>query len=164
MASALCTASFGIAEQSYLFRTGKITEEQFIINSEILCLDASVSALSSFMGQALIPIPVLGAVIGNTVGTLLYQTAKDYLKKKEQQIIEGYIRYLNELDIFLDKKYRQYIDELNKNLETYYGLLDRAFSPNYAEALEGSVALAASLGVPSEELLKSIPEIDAFFM
>ena len=164
VASALCTASFGIAEQSYLFRTGKITEEQFIINSEILCLDASVSALSSFMGQALIPIPVLGAVIGNTVGTLLYQTAKDYLKKKEQQIIEGYIRYLNELDIFLDKKYRQYIDELNKNLETYYGLLDRAFSPNYAEALEGSVALAASLGVPSEELLKSIPEIDAFFM
>ena len=97
VASALCTASFGIAEQVHLLRTGKITEEQFIMNSEILCLDTSISALSSFIGQALIPVPVLGAVIGNTVGTFLYQVAKDNLTKKEQKLIEGYLRYLYEL-------------------------------------------------------------------
>ena len=102
VASALCTASFGIAEQAHLLRTGKITQEQFIMNSEILCLDTSVSALSSFIGQALIPVPVLGAVIGNTVGTLLYQVAKDNLTKKEQKLIEGYLKYLYELEIALD--------------------------------------------------------------
>jgi len=164
VASSLCTASFGIAEQAHLLRTGKITQEQFIMNSEILCLDTSVSALSSFIGQALIPVPVLGAVIGNTVGTLLYQVAKDNLSKKEQGIIEGYLKYLAELEIELDKKYRRYIDELNAGIRVYYGMLERAFSPNYDEALQGSVSLAVSLGVPSEELLKNISEVDDYFL
>ena len=147
-----------------MLRTGKITQEQFIMNSEILCLDTSVSALSSFIGQALIPVPVLGVVIGNTVGTLLYQVAKDNLAKKEQKLIEGYLKYLYELEIALDDKYRKYINELNEGLVMYYGILERAFSPNYAEALDGSVALAMSFGVPREELLKSILEVDDFFM
>ena len=147
-----------------MLRIGKITQEQFIMNSEILCLDTSVSALSSFIGQALIPVPVLGAVIGNTVGTLLYQVAKDNLTKEEQKIIEGYLKYLYELEITLENKYRKYIDELNEGLVIYYGMLERAFSPNYAEALDGSVALAMSFGVPSEELLKSISEIDDYFI
>ena len=164
VASALCTASFGIAEQAHLLRTGKITEEQFIMNSEILCLDTSVSALSSFIGQSLIPIPVLGAVLGNTVGTFLYQAAKDNLSKKEQKLIEGYLRYLHDLDVELDKKYRKYIHDLNEEMRRYYKVLDRAFSPNYEEALVGSVALAISFGVPGEELLKSFSEIDDYFM
>ena len=164
VASALCTASFGIAEQAHLLRNGKITQEQFIMNSEILCLDTSVSALSSFIGQALIPVPVLGAVIGNTVGTLMYQIAKDNLTKKEQQLINGYLKYLYELEIALDNKYKKYINELNKGLTIYYEMLEKAFSPNYAEALEGSVALAMSFGVPSEELLKSISEVDDYFL
>ena len=164
VASALCTASFGIAEQAHLLRTGKITQEQFVMNSEILCLDTSVSALSSFIGQALIPVPVLGTVIGNTVGTLMYQVAKDNLTKKEQQLIKGYLQYLYELEIALDKKYKKYIDELNKGLTIYYEMLEKAFSPNYAEALDGSVVLAMSFGVPSEELLKSISEVDDYFL
>ena len=49
VASALCTASFGIAEQAHLLRNGKITQEQFIMNSEILCLDTSVSALGCIL-------------------------------------------------------------------------------------------------------------------
>ena len=164
VASALCTASFGVAEQAHLLRKGMITEEQFIMNTEVLCLDSSVSALSSFIGQALIPIPVLGAVIGNTAGTLLYQLAKDNLSKKEQKIIEGYLRYLSELEKQLDEKYRMYIDELNEGLRIYYEMLKRAFSPNYSEALEGSVVLAMSFGVPSGELLKTVPEIDDYFL
>ena len=164
MANALCTASFGIAEQAHLFRVGKITEEQFITNSEILCLETSVSALSSFIGQALIPVPVLGAVIGNTLGTMVYQVAKDNLSKREQLIFERYLQYLNELEKELEEKYKSYIDELNNGLRIYYDLLERAFSPNYGEALQGSVALALSLGVPSDELLKTMSEIDDYFM
>ena len=164
VANSLCTASFGMAEQAHLLRSGKITQEEFIENSEILCLDTSVSALSSFIGQALIPVPVLGAVIGNTVGTLMYQVAKDNLTKKEQQLIKGYLKYLYELEIALDKKYKKYIDELNKGLTIYYEMLEKAFSPNYAEALGGSVELAKSFGVPSEELVKSISEIDDYFL
>ncbi len=77
---------------------------------------------------------------------------------------KGYLRYLYELDIILDKKYRKCIDKLNEGLRVYYGMLERAFSPNYSEALDGSVALAMSFGVPSGELLKTISEVDEYFM
>lgn len=86
-ASSMCTAAFGIAEQSYLWKKGMINEDEFIMNAEIACLDATVSALSSFIGQALIPIPVLGAVIGNTAGTIMSQIAKDNLSKYEIKTI-----------------------------------------------------------------------------
>lgn len=164
VASSICTASFGIAEQAYLLRTGKITEDQFLMNSEMLCLETAVSALSSFVGQAVIPIPILGAVIGNTVGTLLYQIAKDNLSKREQRLIRGYLKYLAELDRSLDKKYRKYIDELNKELCAYYSILERAFSPNYEEAFQGSIALAVYCGVPRSEILMTMAEVDDYFL
>lgn len=94
----------------------------------------------------------------------MYQIAKDNLTKKEQQLINGYLKYLYELEIALDNKYKKYINELNKGLTIYYEMLEKAFSPNYSEALEGSVALAMSFGVPSEELLKSISEVDDYFL
>lgn len=164
VASSLCTASFGIAEQAHLLRTGKISERQFITNSEILCLDASVSALSSCLGQALIPVPFLGAVIGNTIGTLLYQMAKDTLSEREQKLIADYLEDLKELEIALDRKYRDYLKELNDGIRIYYQMLEKAFSPNYEEALVGSVALALGLGVPCNELLLTTADVDNYFM
>ena len=64
----MVTASFGIAEQSHLFRTEELDEVAFIEKSEIICFDAAISALSSCISQVVIPIPVIGAVIGNTIG------------------------------------------------------------------------------------------------
>ena len=83
VASALVTATFGIVSQASLLRQGKISNEDFIINSEIVCLDVSVSAISSMMGQIIIPIPVLGAIIGNATGMFMYGIAKNNLSKKE---------------------------------------------------------------------------------
>ena len=53
--------------------------------------DALVSTLSSFAGQVLIPVPVLGAVVGNTVGTMMYQIAKNNLSSRKQKIFEEYV-------------------------------------------------------------------------
>ena len=164
VASSICTASFGIAEQAYLRRSGSITDEQFLWNSEMLCLDASVSALSSFVGQAVIPVPVIGVVIGNTVGTMMYQLAKDSLNKYEKKLLEGYLKELEELDRQLDAKYRKLISELNAGLKQYYLLLDHAFSPDYHEALDGSIALAEHVGVPSEEILRNMADIQKYFL
>lgn len=164
VASSLCTASFGVAEQAYLLRTGKINEQQFLANSEILCLDCTISALSSFIGQAIIPVPVLGAVIGNSVGMFLYQIAKDNLTKKERNIINGYLKELDALELRLENRYRIYIEELKKAMTKYYLILDSSFSPNYSEAFNGSIELAKFVGVPSEKILKSKKEIDEYFL
>ena len=164
VASSLCTAAFGVAEQANLLRAGSITEEQFLANSESLCVECSVSALSSFMGQVLIPVPVLGAVIGNAAGMLLYQIAKDNLARGEAKSISRYLKELSVLDEQLDQRYRDCMRQLDEITRRYYTLLDRAFSPDCSAALESSIALASLVGVPSEIVLKSKEEVDRYFL
>ena len=163
VANALCTASFGVAEQAYQMRKGNISENDFLWNSEILCLDVTVSALSSFVGQAAIPIPVLGAIIGNAVGMFLYQIAKDTLARKEQQIVAGYFREIRELDMRLETEYHSFIDMLNDDLSVYYKMLEKTYVPDYEVALNMSAQLARYLAVPENEILTSIAEIDDYF-
>lgn len=164
VASAITTAAFGVAEQAYLYRNGTIDESQFIENSEMLCLDASVSALSSFAGQVIIPVPILGAVIGNAVGTMIYQISKDSLSAKEKEIIEGYLKELGELDEKLAIEYQQYIEKLNQNFAVYMELLAAAFYPDVERALDGSVELAKYMGVLDEKILDSYDKIASYFL
>ena len=163
VANALCTASFGIANEANKYRNGEISQEEFLWNAELLSVEVSVSALSSVIGQVVIPIPVVGAVIGNVAGTFLYQMAKDNLNKKEQRLIKQYLKDLQEYNAFLDKKLQNYIRELDVQMKEYYKLLEMAFSPDYEMAFQGAINLARYVGVAEEEILKNEKDIDVYF-
>ena len=127
-------------------------------------MDAAVSAVSSLAGQMLIPVPVLGAVIGNTIGTLLYQIGKDSLTKKEQAIFAGYISEINTLDQQLEEAYRSSIDRMNAAFASYMDVLAVAFVPDVLQALQGSAKLAKTMGVPTEEILDTREKVFSYFM
>ena len=164
MASSFVTAAFGVAEQANRMRRGDIGEAEFLERSELLCLDATVSAVSSFVGQVAIPIPVLGAIIGNTVGSVLYQVAKDGLDARERALIGRYVDEQSKLDKELDARYRSVVAELDAGMRDYLGMIDHALAPDPAIAFEGSIALARALGVPDTELLATVDEVDTYFL
>ena len=164
VANSLCTISFGLAHQLYLYRNGVIDQYQFLINSENLCLDCSVSAMSSLFGQVLIPIPVIGAVVGNSVGTLLCQLLRDQLTSREKKKLKDYLKQLEILDSQLDQEYQTYIKQINDSLINYYNLLESAFSPDYRVAFDSSIALAKSIGISDDQILKNKQEIDDYFL
>lgn len=164
VANAIMTASFGIAQQAYLLRSGSITKDEFIHNSEVLCVDVSVSALSSFIGQAVIPVPILGSVMGNAIGTMMCEIAKDTLQKNERQLVMEYFYEIYSLSYSLEKKYQVYIKNINDALAEYSDLLNEAFVFDAAQALEGSVHLSIYVGVPIEKQLKTVSDIDNYFM
>jgi hypothetical protein len=164
VATSITTAAFGVAEQVHLFRKGELNEVELIENSEILCLDAAVSAVSSLVGQVLIPVPALGAIIGNAVGTTIYQIGKDSFSRKENELLERYLSELEELDEKLDLEYKEYVEQTKTCYADYIEILTYAFSPDVEEALDGSVALAKRLGVPSEEILDSYDGIVTYFL
>lgn len=164
VASALVTAGFGVADQIHLYREGKLSQLDVIENSELLCLDASVSAISSLLGQTIIPIPVLGAVIGNTIGSVIYQIGKDSFRKKENEFFENYISEQYKLDQKLDKQYTELIYTLKDSLTKYYLLVEESFSPTPDIAFAGSIKLAKELNIPSSEILLNIKDIDSYFM
>ncbi len=164
VASSIVTAAFGIAEQANKLRRGEIDELAFIENAEIVSLEAAVSALSSFAGQALIPVPMLGAVIGNTVGTIMYQAVSSSLSTREAALIEQYLSEQRELDEQLAAEYRELIEKHDASMSDYLEVLERAFSPDVEVALLGSVELALGLGVPTEDVLDSEDKVFAYFL
>ena len=151
------------AEQFHLYRNGTLSELELIESSEILCLEASVSALSSLLGQVAIPVPILGAMIGNTVGNILFQISKDYFTGKEQELINRFADEQSKLDLNLSKEYDQYIHLLDKNMSAYLNILNKAFSPDIRVAFKGSILLAKSMGVESDEILGDLESIDSYF-
>ncbi|WP_228502275.1 hypothetical protein [Pseudoclavibacter sp. VKM Ac-2867] len=164
VASSVVTAGFAIAEQANRLRAGEISETEFIGNAELVCLESAVSALSSFVGQALIPAPVLGAVIGNAVGIIMYKAVRDSLANREAALIGRYLREQQVLAEHLASEYEDLIRRLDESLAGYLDLLDHALSPDIATALLGSVELALEVGVAPEEVLDSDAKTLAYFL
>ncbi|WP_067706526.1 hypothetical protein [Nocardia yamanashiensis] len=164
VAGSIVTTSFSIAEQANKLRRNEIDELEFIETSELIALEAAVRALSAFVGQATIPIPILGAVIGTTVGTVMYKAVASSLTKREAALIERYLDEQRTLDEQLATEYQAILDKLDQSLSGYLELLERAFSPDVEVALVGSVQLAVELGVASNEILDSTEKVDAYFL
>lgn len=164
VASSIVTAAFGVAEQANKLRRGEIDELEFIENTELVCLETAISALSSAVGQALIPVPVLGAVIGNTVGIIMYKAVSSSLSEREAALITRYLGEQRALDEQLAAEYQELIEKLDASMSDYLEVLERAFSPDVEVALLGSVELALALGVASEEVLNSEEKVLAYFL
>ena len=124
----------------------------------------SISALSSLIGQAIIPIPVLGAVIGNSVGTVIYQIGKDGFNERENKFFEQYLYEQSKLDESLKKQYGELIQSLDDSLIKYYELLEKSFSQIPEIAFSGSIKLAKTLDVPMSEILSNVTDVDRYFL
>ena len=164
VANAFVTAAFGVTGQGIKFRRGEISAEEFVENSEILCLDVSISAVSAMLGQVAIPIPVLGAMIGNVAGMFMYQIAKDNLSEKEQILIQAYQESFAALNQTLDERYYKLLAMLKKEMERFSSMLELAFDPDVNIAFDGSIVLADYVGVTPKKVLRNKRDIDQYFL
>lgn len=164
VASAMVTAGFGVAQQVHRFRNGTVSELELIENAEIICLDASVSALSTLIGQVAIPVPILGAIIGNSIGMMLYNIGKEAFNEKEKEIIKQYLDEINALDEKLRVEYAKYVETLSQSYAKFLDILTTAFSTNAEVAFAGSVELALKFGVPADDILDSHAKVVSYFI
>ena len=164
VANAFVTAAFGVTGQGIKFRRGEISAEEFVENSEILCLDVSISAVSAMLGQVAIPIPVLGAMIGNVAGMFMYQIAKDNLSEKEQILIQAYQESFAALNQTLDERYYKLLAMLKTEMERFSSMLELAFDPDVNIAFDGSIVLADYVGVTPKKVLRNKRDIDQYFL
>lgn len=163
IASALVTAVFGMIGQAAQLEQGNIDAEEFIVGTQAVCLEAGVSAVSSLLGQVAIPIPVLGAIIGNATGMIAYSIAKDYLGEAEQVAISGYVTRMDKLNVQLEEQYQRLLAHLKVEFEQFKSLLGFAFDLDVNVAFLGSIALADKVGVPGENTLRTADDVTRYF-
>lgn len=164
VASAYVTAVFGIAAQAKAYKNGEISKEDFVINSETMCLDVTVSAIASLTGQVIIPIPVLGAVIGNVAGEFVYSICKQRAGQQEMKAISDYKNGMDLINQQLDIKYFKFVLEIEKALKRFNDLEQLAFDIDVNKAFFGSIQLAREIGVNEEQILKTKTDIDLYFL
>lgn len=164
VASAYVTAAFGVAAQARALEKGEVSKEDFVINCETVCLDVTVSAIASLAGQVIIPIPVLGAVIGNVVGEFAYELCKKQGVAYSKDIIDNYNADMQALEQELALKYMQVIMEIKEQLRRFADLEALAFDEDVNKAFSGSINLAEELGVDNTKILRDMNDINNFFM
>lgn len=163
VANGYITSMIGMVSQASKYRKGEIDSEDFLINSQIVCLDASISVIGAAIGQFAIPIPILGAVIGSSVSNFMAGIAKDNLAKKEQELIDKYSKEIRKLTDKLSAEEKKVIDLLEKEYKKFNSLVDLAFDTNVNIALVGSIQLAEFIGVEDSKILKTKETIDCYF-
>ena len=164
VASALVTAAYGVAAQVKSLENGSVSQEDFVINCETVCLDVTVSAIASLVGQTVIPIPVLGAVIGNVAGEFIYDLCKKEGSRKADSIIEGYHKEINELNKELKEQYQKVIEEILEKFKEFSDIESLAFDEDVNKAFNASIQLAEYVGVENTRILKTKEQIDDFFL
>lgn len=163
-ANALVTTGLGVAEQAYLLRNDSISEIEFIESTQLLCLESAVVVLSATIGQAIIPVPVLGAVIGGTAGSILSQVVEDGLNARERELTARLSEESRALDAQLESEWQQHLDRLKADMDVFLSLVVEMSSTDVAAACEASVALARRLGIPSENILDTSEKARIYFM
>lgn len=146
------------------FKSGEISEADFLYESEWACLDAVVKILASYLRLSPINVKVFGVVVNEEMLNLRYAAIKDELRGEWEETLARHAEEQRIQDETLEKKYTAYIEWLKKDLDTYMELLPRAFSDDPEEALAGSAELAMFMKLPQAEVLSSVEEIDDFFM
>ena len=144
-----------------LLQKEEITETAFIEDCLWLSLEAMIKLLSSSLTC------VVGteyAELAQALSQLAFEYGRYVLYAKEQAILTEYIQNQYALDKQLEEKYTAYLEEVHEQEKQFNLLIEGAFSPNIHEALISSAALARAAGVREEELLKSVEDVDAFFM
>lgn len=164
LANAMVTATFGLAAQARKLSKCEISCEEFVDNSEVICLEVAISALSSMIGNVLIPVPVLGAIIGNAAGMFMYEISKTYLSSAEQKVIAKYQKNCTMYMDKLDSEYQDLIQKLDAEVSQFNSLLELTFDAKMNQRLKASADLAIFAGADKCKILKNEVERDAFFL
>lgn len=164
VASAYVTAAFGVAAQVKALEEGRVSEEDFFINCETVCLDVTISAIASAAGQCLIPIPILGAVIGNIAGEFVYELCRKQCTARSQKIIDSYNAEIQQLKQQLEIKLLQVTIEIQKSLKRFINLEHFAFDEDVNNAFAGSINLALEVGVQDKKIIKNMDDINNYFL
>lgn len=165
LAAAIASTARGVYSQAELYRNGKLTKGQLIDNSIALSGEAGIVALCSVAGQAAIPIPILGGVIGSIVGKFVSKLLVDYLgedgKKLAKLISDRTAVALDQLSTH----YRRLVARFMATFDALDDLITRAFDPKLNQKLvELSIETARKLGVPEHNILVTAEQCDRYFI
>ncbi len=164
VAGAVVSGLMGIGSLLRQYHAGEISGHEFVDMSQMVAMDAAIVGLASATGQVLIPVPVVGALVGSVAGKFVANAITETLGESEAELIAQLRAYEHNAQTRLDEAYRAHI----RRLDAYFGSLERlaAFTfdsdVNLDLRLTASARFAEIVGVPRELILRNTDDLDEF--
>ena len=160
-ADMISALSAELRDKSLQFKSEEITETAYIENRLWICLDAMIKLLSAILGSKF---GTEAEVLTVAVSTFAFEFGRFTLLKQEQELLGCYLERQHQLDDELQAEYDEYIAELNARATKFENLVHDAFSGDIGSRLKNSADLALEAGVCEDDVLKSVDDIDDFFL
>lgn len=160
-AGAVVSAAKGVVSLTADLQAGKIDFDQFVSLGLIVCSESAVVGLATAAGQTLIPIPIVGAVIGSLAGKLLAEFATGKTEEVANRMRADMKTFLEKVD----ERYRAVVRLIEAEFEKLGKLTEAAFDLSLNTGLlERSVDLARAYGLDDAVIIKSTEELDDFML
>ncbi len=162
-AGSLVSALMGVGALLRDHHSGTINGDQFVEMSHVVAMDAAVAGLAVAAGQTLVPIPMLGALLGSLAGKLVASAIKDGLGESASALAARLAEYERNAYGQLDEEYRA----LLQRLDAWFGDLERLAATAFevetnTTLLKASVLAAEAVGVRGESILHTADDVDVF--
>lgn len=144
-----------------LLGEGRISEVEYIEGCLWISLESMIKLLActaALAGDERV------ADFTQAFASYAFEYGRLMLYSRELEIVNQFIESQYQLDAELEQKYAAYLEDLQKESQRFYMLIDNAFVPDFRDAFLSSILLAKAIGVKGEEILSSPKDIDSFFL
>lgn len=155
--------ALNLENKTEALKNDEISETAYIEDCMWISLEAMIKLLSAWLGTIMKGLPEYYELV-RAASMFAFEYGRLRLWSKEQELLEEYIEKQYILDEELQAKLDAFNAELAKEAGIFNDLVERAFDPDFREALMGSVELAKAAGVDDNEILKSAEDIDDYFL
>lgn len=135
---------------------------EFTDSACALSIEAGIASIGAAIGQAVIPIPALGAIIGSATAKVLLEISKRYFGSKEKQLIRKMQQEYDALISTLNEEAKKVIAEMDAYFSKLGGFIEAALSKEAAVAFYGSIDLCRFLRVGEDMIIHNKQELDIF--
>jgi hypothetical protein len=165
-AGAVVSAGFAVATLGKRYASGEITAAEFLELGQLACAESAIVGISAAIGQTLIPMPVLGAVVGTIAGRMVLNFGKQYLGKESEKLQKRLEDHYNQCLTKIERAYQDIVTKIMVHYECLGNLTEAAFdqTKNTALRLQASIELAQAYGVSQTKIIRSTDELDAFML
>ena len=158
-ASAVVSATKGVSSLTKQYTNGELSFDEYMNLGLVICSESAMVGIFTAAGQTLIPVPMLGAVIGSIAGKLFVDMAGSGNSKLTNQLNDMMSEFTKKLDAIS----LQALERINREFDKLGDLTTVAFDPKN-NRLDGSVKLAKAYGVSESLIIKSSDDLDSFML
>ena len=165
-AGAVVGAGYAIASLGQHYQAGEITADEFLELGQLACAESAIVGITTAIGQTVIPIPVLGAIIGSIAGRMVVDFGKQYLGKETEKLKQKLETDYNQCLAKIDRTYQEAAAKIMTEYSRLGDLTKAAFdhSKNAALRLQASIELAEAYEVPQSKIIQTLDELDTFML